>query len=274
MKRGGRTAWLLATLCACGAGSNSIANRGDAGAGDAASQDSSTGPGPDGAALRDSGAAENESGADGALPNPGQDASALADAGGDASATAANPPPGSTPCGGGTFTATDSASSCQLYSNFLMAAAENCNEVTVTGGAWEAWCSPTSIYLWARFDGLSIPNAAICAFPVDGGEVMAPDPIQLGGTAMTIELEPPSVAGNQQILYGSAEPRSPYGFINPTGASTGVLEGTVAITESYAFANGNMWLVGAPVPCPFGMGPGAEMVLGGVPLNLSSDAGL
>jgi hypothetical protein len=29
-----------------------------------------------------------------------------------------------------------------------------CDAATVSGGRWEAWCSPAGVYLWARFEGL------------------------------------------------------------------------------------------------------------------------
>jgi hypothetical protein len=41
----------------------------------------------------------------------------------------------------------------------MPATPRRCDAVTVTGGAWEAWCSAAGAYIWARFDGLTVTGA-------------------------------------------------------------------------------------------------------------------
>ena len=73
------------------------------------------------------------------------------------SATGSKPPSGSTLCGSGTFTPGDSMNVCQTsnpYFSPMYHVTKACGGVgfNFSGGIWEAWCTPSSLYLFARFD--------------------------------------------------------------------------------------------------------------------------
>lgn len=69
----------------------------------------------------------------------------------------AMPPAGSTLCGQGAFAMSQSTALCQTAQfepQGNRSYSKQCGAVAFTHGAWEAWCSPGSRYLFARFDGL------------------------------------------------------------------------------------------------------------------------
>ncbi|HEX7602833.1 MAG TPA: hypothetical protein VF316_14555 [Polyangiaceae bacterium] len=80
---------------------------------------------------------------------------AVADSG--VTATGSKPPWGSTLCGSGTFTPADSMNVCQTSNPYFPPTSQvtkACGGAgfAFSGGIWEAWCTPSSLYLFARFD--------------------------------------------------------------------------------------------------------------------------
>ena len=101
--------------------------------------------------------------------SPTVDASPTSDAPLDAMADAANPlaphpPPGATMCGHGAITSGDFASGCMSPSWVLdmtlqpdggfASTPRNCGALAIGSGQWEAWCTSSQTYVWARFDQL------------------------------------------------------------------------------------------------------------------------
>ena len=140
------------------------------GAGDAAVTDGA-GAGPDGASHADAAPGADASGndasskvdaatpGDAAPPGDGPSGEAAADP------LAPQPPPGSTECGHGTITSGDFAKGCTTPSfvlddvpqldGGLASTPRSCGALTIGGGSWQAWCTPTAAYVWARFDQLT-----------------------------------------------------------------------------------------------------------------------
>jgi hypothetical protein len=85
----------------------------------------------------------------------GEGASGSGGAGGD-DGGGPSPPAGSTPCGDGTFTQADALSTCssKIIGPTGAEYEQHCDAVSIAGGRWEAWCSPTGAYVWTAFDGM------------------------------------------------------------------------------------------------------------------------
>lgn len=71
--------------------------------------------------------------------------------------TGSKPPSGSTMCGSGTFGPSDSMNVCQTSNPWFppsYAVTKACGGAgfTFSSGLWEVWCTPSSVYLFARFD--------------------------------------------------------------------------------------------------------------------------
>jgi hypothetical protein len=142
--RFGGIAWLLGSLvvvAGCGAGGPASSNDPDAGGEDAAAGDAST---------KDVAVANDAS-----SPSDASVVDAEVDSG--VTATGSKPPSGSTLCGAGTFTPADSMNVCQTSNPWfppMYHVTKACGGVGFgfSGGLWEAWCTPSSLYLFARFD--------------------------------------------------------------------------------------------------------------------------
>ena len=207
----------LFALCACSTqagtaapgndagnpGGDSGTSGGDAG-GDGAPGDASTSgdssPSGDSSAPGDSSTSGGDSGGDDSA------------VGGDSGATAAAPPAGAMKCGGASFAATASSTACANYQDFLGGSAENCSALGLTGGAYEVWCSPNSVYVWARFDGVSIESPSTCAVPIEGGVANAPLPVQVDNE-MSIQIRAGGLRNDVEHLLWirrAARPVRPY----------------------------------------------------------------
>ncbi len=145
-------ALVAASACSSGASDTAAPSSGDDGgasgdddAGSSSSSDGGSSHG-DGASTGDSGGHEGDGG--------GADAAKKS--------IASSPPAGSTECGHGTFTAGDVTTACAAPSYILddymqsdggfTALPRACNALTTAGGSYEAWCTPTQVYVWVRFD--------------------------------------------------------------------------------------------------------------------------
>lgn len=142
MRFGGMASLLASSfvLVACGASSTSAPD-------DAGVVDSSTGDAPstDGS-TKDASAPDVTTSKDGAP---------LTDSG--TTATGSKPPLGSTLCGSGTFTPADSMTVCQTASPYFPPqynVTKDCGGAgfSFSSGLWEAWCTPSGVYIFARFD--------------------------------------------------------------------------------------------------------------------------
>jgi len=133
-------------------------------------------PAPGDSALSDSSNADTHSGTEG-----GTDSSVTPDTSvetsGDDVATADSgdagddpkPPAGSTKCAFGTVTQADAFKACgepsmtlDYKSDFdggFTKVPRHCEAATIDSGRYEVWCSPTSTYIWARFEGLRSTSA-------------------------------------------------------------------------------------------------------------------
>ena len=116
------------------------------------------------ASQNDSGSPANDAGvasdADAAIQQ--KDAGSVTDASTDASADpfVAHPPAGSTKCGSGTIDSANAHTACTEPSWILDdmiqvdgghgAMPRSCDALTIGSGEWQAWCTSTSTYLWAR----------------------------------------------------------------------------------------------------------------------------
>lgn len=116
------------------------------------SVDTSSDASPEDPAARD-GSPKDGSLADGSV------ADAASDGGGDAgiSSTGSMPPAGATICGSGTISPTDSNNVCQTTSPsfppfYNVTKACGGAGFSFSSGVWEAWCTPSTVYLFARFD--------------------------------------------------------------------------------------------------------------------------
>jgi hypothetical protein len=113
-------------------------------------RDAAADPKPDGGSA---------TGHDGGAPDAATKDASPADGGSDSgvTATGSRPPAGSTLCGSGTFTPTDSLSECQGATPYFPAmynVTKSCggSGFTFSSGLWEAWCTASTVYLFARFE--------------------------------------------------------------------------------------------------------------------------
>jgi hypothetical protein len=152
---------VLAVACALVACSSAGSPSSIGGTGDAAPDDGGGsidgsshdgGAGTDGSSAGDASSSSDSASSDGSL----SDAS---------NPLAPHPPPGSTKCGHGTFTQSDWSTGCMTPSWVLDMALQadggfgttprDCTALTIASCQWEAWCTASDTYLWARFDQLS-----------------------------------------------------------------------------------------------------------------------
>lgn len=132
---------LIVTLAGCGSAGPAASTEPDAGDADALVDDASA---KDAAVVGD------------ATP-PGDASVTDGEADSGVTATGSKPPSGSTLCGSGTFTPADSMNVCQMANPYfppMYHVTKACGGVgfSFSGGLWEAWCTPSSLYLFARFD--------------------------------------------------------------------------------------------------------------------------
>ena len=123
---------------------------------------SSSTPSDDGGGTTD---AATDSAHDGTVSDggpPTTDAAADAapiDAGFDGTTpSGSTPPKGSSLCGSGSFGPADSMNVCQTSNPWFppqYTVTKDCGGAgfSFTSGVWEAWCTPSSVYIFARFDG-------------------------------------------------------------------------------------------------------------------------
>ncbi|HEY1957598.1 MAG TPA: hypothetical protein VGH28_18390 [Polyangiaceae bacterium] len=96
----------------------------------------------------------------------------VTDAGADAGDAAVDPfvphpPDGATECGSGTISASSSHSACMepsfvlddvpLFDGGNGSMPRACDALTVGGGEWQVWCTPSEVYVWGR---IPIENAS------------------------------------------------------------------------------------------------------------------
>ena len=134
---------LVSVVAACGSGDPTVPET-DGGAAESSPGDSAT---------KDSGAL------DGAVLDASQSDGSVSDAASDTGVTATGsiPPAGATLCGSGTFVPADSMNVCQMSSPYfppMYTVTKACGGAgfTFVSGLWEAWCTPSATYLFARFD--------------------------------------------------------------------------------------------------------------------------
>jgi hypothetical protein len=107
--------------------------------------------GSGGATSSTTGGAEGGSSAEGGGPSSGSGGSG--GSGGDGGGS--SPPASATLCGQGSFTKNEAIQACNAENtSVVMLPPAHCDLLGIDGGAWEAWCSSTSlVYFWIRFDG-------------------------------------------------------------------------------------------------------------------------
>jgi hypothetical protein len=189
---------------------------------------------------------------DAAIPDGGPRSDAAADAG----PVLPNPPPGSAKCGAGTFSAADVTAACNAPGG-LMAYLRACDELSTQGGAYEVWCSPSGVYLWARLDAVKARAPASCTVTFDGSVYTLEPP-------MYVDVSEFDVSGGVRRESGTARPSGDT-FIDPSAPpSTIALEATASVTAANGTAT--MWLVTRQSACP-GIPDGPPVIRGGVPIK-------
>jgi hypothetical protein len=103
------------------------------------------------------------------------------------------PPAGAVQCGGASFTASDSQSACAATwpHGGMITFPHDCGTLSMSGGTYEVWCAPTTIYFWIRFDGVTANTLAQCPITLDGSVYNFDQPLWTDPTNSFIGVNTP-----------------------------------------------------------------------------------
>src|SRR5262249_48664902 len=129
--------------------------------------------------------------------------------------------------------------------------------LAIGGGAWEAWCGSTSLYVWARFDSVTIPSPTHCTDTSSGHPVDVKESLQAANSSIAI------TPSGSAVAYGSDLARGSYSILAAEARTAVVVEGTATQGTAGTAGAGVLWLSAHALPCP-GESAAPDQIVAGV----------